>query len=70
MAKKTKQTDYNKFLMGIAAVMAANNVKHVLVISVVNDQIRNSCLNAGEENEILNFLSDGMDAWIKQAQKK
>jgi len=63
-----KKTDYNKFLMGIAAVMAEHNVKNVLIVSVVNSEIRNTCLAAGEENEVLNFLSDGMDAWIKQAQ--
>lgn len=65
---KEAAKQYAAFLTDIYAVMNKHKLKNILVMCSMNGEFRNCCLTAeGEqEDEVLNFLSDGSNDWLKQ----
>lgn len=69
MTDQEKARKQSEFLIDIVSVMEKHKVKDVLLVYGINGEIRNSYLFTDGENEIYSFLSDGIDAWMKQEVK-
>jgi hypothetical protein len=68
MNKKLKKEalEFSAFITDIVAVMEKHKVENLVAIFGMNEKIRNSYLFTNEENKTYSFLSDGVNAWLKQ----
>lgn len=61
-----KDKKFTAFVTDLAQVMKNHEINDLLIVFPLNGQIRNTNIGLTGENELFSFLSDGIDAWLKE----